>query len=541
MILPNRIVRRIFPGIPPIPIDGPSGSRVTHHPDALNGVLHVRHVSSCDQRTSFVPYLQLLLTVWAAARMTIDVLHDEVLLHIFHFDRLMFLDGLEDDRVTYLDVLEGFFRSWRWDRLIHVCQRWRSVVFSAPKSLDLRLVCGPSTRVELAGIWPPLPIIIKDIVGFPMPEDYDFNASIVDPNRVCEINLQHLTSSQLQRLASTMQEQFPALTHLRLDGYYNRPVPALPDRFLGGSAPRLQSLQLHSIPFPSLPNLLLSATDLVDLILWNIPHSGYISPEMIATSLAVLANLKSLAIGFEFPLSSSDRESQRPLPSTFTTLPALARFQFQGASEYLEDFVARIEAPLLDSIRITFSHQLIFFIPQLAQFVRRTARFEALNETHVDFDYSGVKVESLPLLPTQTSGGTSKFRISCEEWDQQLLSLTQVFRSSLPSIHVAERLYISGSRYLPSQWQDDIESMEWLRAFTLVKNLYVSKEFAQFIASVLAGDRMTDVLPALETLFLEETQPSGPVQEALEPFVAARRLLGCPVAVSRWNMTREAY
>ena len=52
---------------------------------------------------------------------------------------------------------------------------------------------------------------------WPMPEDYDFDAAIVHPNRVCEIDLHHLTSSQLQRLVSAMQEPFPALIHLRLD------------------------------------------------------------------------------------------------------------------------------------------------------------------------------------------------------------------------------------------------------------------------------------------------------------------------------------
>ena len=116
----------------------------------------------------------------------------------------------------------------------------------------------------------------------------------------------------------------------------SRPAPALPDGFLGGSAPRLQSLELDSIPFPALPKLLLSATDLVHLTLWNIPHSGYISPEAIVTGLAVLANLKSLTIEFESPLSRPDRESRRPPPPTRTVLPALTRFEFQGVSEYLE-------------------------------------------------------------------------------------------------------------------------------------------------------------------------------------------------------------
>ena len=89
--------------------------------------------------------------------------------------------------------------------------------------------------------------------------------------------------------------------------------------------------------------------------------------------------------------------------------------------------------------------------------------------------------------------------------------------------------------------------MEWLeilRPFTAVKNLYISKELAHCIALFLKGlvkERLTDVLPALESLFLEELYPSGPIQEAIRSFVAARQLLGHPVAVSLLNFkgTRE--
>jgi hypothetical protein len=88
-----------------------------------------------------------------------------------------------------------------------------------------------------------------------MPNDYDFDAAIMHPNRVCEVNLLRLTRSQLQRLASAMQTQFPELIHLELNivGIISGPAPALPDNFLGGSAPRLQTLRLHSISFPTLP------------------------------------------------------------------------------------------------------------------------------------------------------------------------------------------------------------------------------------------------------------------------------------------------
>jgi hypothetical protein len=75
-----------------------------------------------------------------------------------------------------------------------------------------------------------------------------------------------------------------------------------------------------------------------------------------------------------------------------------------------------------------------------------------------------------------------------------------------------------------------------------VKNVYVFKAFSQCISSALqdlVGERMTDVLPALESLFLEGFQHSGPVQEAIGQFVAARQLLGHPVDISPWNETGQ--
>ena len=468
------------------------------------------------------------LTIWAG-RVTINTFPDEVLLHIFYFDRPPFLDTL--------NVVNRPRPSWRWHRLAQVCQKWRSVIFGSPVFLDLRLVCSPRTRVEFTGIWPPLPIIIRNIVNWPMPEDYDFNAVIAHHNRVCEINLFHLSSSQLQRLTSSMQEQFPELIHLMLDfdDCSSHPAPALPDDFLGQSAPRLQSFELRSIPFRALPKLLLSSTDLVRLTLWNIPHSGYISPESMATCLSSLIALERLSLGFRSPQSCPGRDRRcPPLPSR-SVLHALASLKFKGASNYLEDLVARIDAPLLDTILITFFNQLIFDIPHFSQFMRRTPRFEVLNGAHVVFDDYGVRVESFP--PSRTFDKRSGLRISCRVLDWQLSSLAQVCTSSFPSIRMVEYLYIYGPRNLPSQWQDDIENKQWLEIFhpfTGVKHLYVCKEFAQCITlslQELVREGKTEVLPALENLLLEELQPSGPVQEAIEQFIAARQR----VTVSLWE------
>jgi hypothetical protein len=376
----------------------------------------------------------------------------------------------------------------------------------------------------------------------PIPEDYYFDAAIVHRNRICEIDL-HLLRSKISQLASVMQEEFPALIHLKLEcAYYSRPPPVLPDGFLGGSAPRLQSLRLEYIAFPAVPKLLLTATGLVHLTLWNIPHSGYVSPEVVVSSLAVLANLKSLAIEFQSPPSLPDLERRHSPPPTRTVLPALIHFELRGVSEYVEGFMARIDTPFLDSLCITFFHQLTFDIPQLAQFMRRTRRFQALNEAHVDFDYGGILVQSLPQI--WFFDKMSGFRISCNDFDWQLSSVAQVMTLFFPSIYIVERLHICGCGYVLSEWQDDIDnSRRWLEIFhpfNSVKHLYVNKDLAQRIAPALqelVGERVTDVLPALESLFVEEFQELGPIRDAIGQFVAARRLLGRPVAISHWNST----
>jgi hypothetical protein len=114
---------------------------------------------------------------------------------------------------------------------------------------------------------------------------------------------------------------------------------------LGGSAPCLQSIELNGIPFLELPTLLLSARDLVTLELTRIPPTGYISSEAMVTGLAALSKLNSLTIKFKQPTPRLERKHLRPL--TQTVLP-LTYFWFEGASEYLEDLVARIDCPRLN-------------------------------------------------------------------------------------------------------------------------------------------------------------------------------------------------
>jgi hypothetical protein len=375
-----------------------------------------------------------------------------------------------------------------------------------------------------------------------MSKDYGFQAAFPYRNRVCQIDLRHITSLLLQLLASAMQEQFPALIHLRLDSadMFDDPSQDLPGGFLCGDAPRLQSLELNYIAFPALPTFLLSTKDLVRLSLRSHLrlYSEYVTPDAIVTSLALLANLKFLTIEFDFLESRPELEGRCSPPPTRTVLPSLTLFKFRGTSEYLDDLVARIDVPLLDSFFIAFFNEFIFDISQLGRFMRRTTSFQALNEAHVHFDYCSLVVDSHP--PTRTLDKRPGLTITCRAIDWELSNLVQVFTSLFPSIYTAEHLYLYGPRTFVSEWQDPMEWLENFRPFTAVKNLYVIKELTRRIAPALqelVGESVTGVLPVLESLSYEGLLPSGPVQEAIGQFVAARQLVDHPVAISCWKNT----
>jgi hypothetical protein len=103
-----------------------------------------------------------------------------------------------------------------------------------------------------------------------------------------------------------------------------------------------------------------------------------------------------------------------------------------------------------------------------------------------------------------------------------------------------ENLYIE-DQYRRLDWKDDIEDTEWLdllHPFSAVKNLYLSEQFAPRIAPALqelTGERTTEVLPALQNLFLQGFQPSKPVHEGLARFISARQLINHPVVISVWD------
>ena len=434
-------------------------------------------------------------------------------------------------------------RNYHWHILVHVCRNWRNVVFGSPLYLNLRLLCTHKTPVrETIDAWPPLPILVAGFCNEEWGVD-NIVAALEHNDRIreldfCTMYAWNFSSLDMDKVMAAMHRPFPALTYLRLLSKVEL-VPVDPSSFLGGSAPpQLQQLRLYSIPFPGIPKLLLSAIHLVNLHLTGIPHSGYISPEAMVTGLAALTSLEIFNISFESPRSRPDRKSRRPPPPTRTLLPALNQLLFHGVSEYLDDLVARIDAPLLNKLEMTFFYQLIFDSPQLIQFIRRTPKLKVCDEARVEFFHWGVRQRAT----TTYSRAAFELGFSCTQSDWQLSFVAQVLSSGLfPAVKLLDLIEQRWNSGNVPFWQDDIqvETGQWLEVLhplTAVKDLYLSPGFAPLIAPTLqelVGGRVTEVLPALQGLHLEGTLSSGPVQESFEKWVAARQLAGCPVAVSQ--------
>jgi hypothetical protein len=457
-------------------------------------------------------------------KMTVGTLPDVALLEIFDF----FLD-------------EYYQNPNAWHTLVHVCRRWRYIVFTSPRRLGLKLLCTNKTPVKkMLDIWPDLPITI-DVPFAQLSRANGVDnifAALGHRDRVCGIELIGVPTFQLKRLAA-IQGSFPALIYLRLSAR-SKDVPTFPDSFMGGSAPRLRTIFLHRISFPTLPKFLLSAGDLVDLRLKDIPHSGYSSPDEMVTGLSALTRLKSVQLNFRSPRSRPDQSDRLPPPHTRIVLPALLSLEFKGVSEYLEALMPRISAPLLRTVNLTFFNQLVFDTLEFPPFIGRADNFSTLKRAEVIFNYVFVRIRLFPQIRPDDHA-TLYLTISCRQLDWQVSSLAQVCSTFLTPFTALERLVIEeGSRWRPLE-QEDMDDDQWLellRPFASIKHLHLFKDLAIRIAPALQGlvaDSVTNVLPALQNLFLVMPEQSGPVKEAFTQFVSARRLSGHPVVVHYWK------
>jgi hypothetical protein len=319
-------------------------------------------------------------------RITIEMLSEDILLEIFDFYRL---NAVKQSRGS----------PWKWHRLAHVCRKWRHIISMSPRRLDLQILCTSGASIErILGSWPTLPLIVR-FKGHPESHSLPNNiaAALRHPDRLCELDLDVTGPIARSIVDESMQQPFQALKCIRITAKdAMRPSLLVRSAFLGGCVQHLRELKLDgvAIPFPAIRQVLLSTNNLIDLHLSNIPNDVYFTPDDLVTALSTLIQLESLTVGFHSP-DSSPPSSIAPSPAQCITLPSLTFLDFHGTSEYLEEFVARIDLPSLCNIAIKLFNQIFFELPLFCQFIPHLNMLGSPTEVYVTHAADLVSVFSL--------------------------------------------------------------------------------------------------------------------------------------------------
>jgi hypothetical protein len=445
------------------------------------------------------------------------MLSDDVFLDIFDF---------------YRNISESPRLVWEWHLLVHVCRRWRQIIFESPHRLNLQILCTHRTPVrENLGIWPAFPIAIEyNNSGWDIPPSSDEDIVIValeHRDRVSRIML-NATGSQLAKMVTVMQGPFPVLTHLEF-GSSDGEAPILSDGFLGGSAPCLQELRIDGIPFPKLPTLLLSTSDLITLTLL-IPPFGYISPEAIVVALASLPKLETLNIELLSDFSHHHRNRMRSPHTTRTVLPALATFTFMGACEYLEDLVTQIDSPQLDRIDVYLNYPVDVPFTQLSKFIDRSVGPKLTLFKHAQLKFHGDFTNFIMSRHANFDWDReSRTIISCDGHSRHIAELLGQFSATEILSNVVHLKLEGQPQEVGTLEADGVEWLHILRQFSAVQTLHVSQVLAGYVAVALEdftgnSETVTELLPSLNLIRL-----AGQSASSIGRFVAARGLADRPV------------
>ena len=372
---------------------------------------------------------------------------------------------------------------------------------------------------------PPFPLVVK-YGGFPelnppdLEDDDNIVASLKQSGRVSSINLT-VTSSLIEKLPSITEplSELEELVLLSRDNVQR----TLPSAFRWGS--RLRTLHLTRVAIPSFPLLLSPCQDLTDLQLHEIPTSGYFSPEAFANALTRVTNLRILSLHF---LSFPPRRKYLalpPSPEERVVLPALTCFKYRGTSKYLDTFVARIDAPRLGDIDITFFSQPTIDASQLGRFIERRKMQTSLNRAVVQISLHAISI----VFFDQSTAIPLRLQIPCEHLDWQLSSMAQIFNHFSPFLSHVEDLRISSTHL-----ENGMAGEQWLELIRVFGGANYFQLAGAHVTDILGallpadgGHTAETVLPTLRNLRVKGRMPLDmPLWDVAELFLASRQLSG---------------
>ena len=462
-----------------------------------------------------------------AHRTNVHILDDDSLLQIFRCYRL------EDEDDWYLRL------SWR--KLVHVCRRWRYLIYEESSYMDMCLLltnCSPS--MDPPSHLPLLPLVIvcsdgtKTMTRNGDPED-NIHLGLQQHGRVRRVLLR-APSSSLRVWLEPMNEHFPGLRDLSLFSTTTEMSLVLPELL---QAPDLHHLSLHGVGLPKGLSLLSSMISLSTLSLTHIRGSCYFPPGHLVTQLQGLPYLEELSIGFAIPIPQlplpSSEEKLLSSPTLPVALPTLKRPTFWGEDDYLDNLVARIDTPLLERLSLTLLYDIAFTLVYLTKFIHRTKGVGCLvarvilNEDGASLHTSYNEAQDI---------GKLSLNVNCKSLDWTIHSIAQVcsaLEKVLSSVgKLTLDLDVDG---MPSDWEitrDDKQWHELLLPFISVKKLRIGPSLTLELSRALeslTGELVLKLLPELKEL--EVLHKIDLPTDAFSTFMKIRESVSRPVTVHR--------
>jgi hypothetical protein len=217
-------------------------------------------------------------------------------------------------------------------------------------------------------------------------------------------------------------------------------------------------------------------------------------------------------------------------------------FRFKGVSEYSEDLMARISAPLLNHLSLDFFYQPIFDIPQVPQFIHHTKQLKRPIHAEAQFYEDTFSFWVRP--PEWVSCGVSSLLIQCTGLDKQISLFEQICTqcSHVISVGVLELLFHSAGpwHYILVGQQSSARLLEALHLFDVVETLFIDgDELLITVANALGNvtpERAAEVLPMLHTIEGRNKWGIPAVIEAISPFLDARWETDHPVDMEWVNI-----
>ena len=468
---------------------------------------------------------------------SIHMLDDDSLLNVFYLYRPFLLGEDENQDRRLIGGDKGWDRGRWWYKLAHVCQRWRKLVLGSAAYLDVSLVCTNGTPVtDMLANSPPLPLV----VDYALDEDDNFIAedeegvilALKQNDHVRRVRL-YMPPTSLQKLITTMDDEYPILEHLIIVNSTEDKTTML--TFPGTlQAPHLRHLALVSFALPIGCRLLTTAVGLVTLGLSMINPSTYFHPNTLLQWLSFMPHLETIVIGFHFPNHSRHVEGQltHTAITTHVTLPNLCLFSFYGVTTYLEALLHRISAPRLEHLQIGCFNQLTFSVPRLLHFVGTT---ENLRFKTAQFKFSDEMV-GVGVYPHEEADVYAlSFTVNCWQLDWQVSFVAQIFNVLSPVLSAVEHLTFEHEFHSQSSEEhNEVDPTEWrklLRSFRNVKTLRIAEGLVEELSRCLQpddGSLPSEMLPELQELTYSR---SGNTGGAFTSFIDACQNAGRPITV----------